>query len=540
MTDARTSAHGFVRVLLALAFASVVAACSPAAPHLGMTLNRGNGGEPASLDPHFVEITLEANIVGDLLMGLVTEDPAGSPIPGAAASWETSKDGLTWTFHLRHHLWSDGMPVTSHDFVFAWRRILDPRTGAKYGYNLWVFKNAKAISNGTLPPTALGVEAPNDDTLILHLENPAFYLPQLLMHQATFPVPRHVLFKYGNAWSTPEHYVSNGAYKLKEWYPNDHITLVKNPLFYDAAHVRVDTVNYIPTVDTEAGLRRLRAGELDTQNPLPAYEIDWMRAHIPRSLQIAPYLGVWYMVMNETRAPFTDKRVREAVNLAVSREMIADKIYKLGELPAYSMVPSGVANFPGTAAFAFRSMPYDARVAKAQGLMREVGYGPANRVRVAYEATSDPDNKRSAAAFQSMLKQIYMDVDIVQVDVQIHFANLRNHDFDIAAASWIADFDDASNFLDILRSDSGLNYGLYKNPAYDALLDKAQMEPDARARGALLDRAEQMALDDYPWAPIRFLVTRDLVQPYVKGWVANIRDVNRTRWLWVAGKLPSR
>jgi oligopeptide transport system substrate-binding protein len=135
-----------------------------------------------------------------------------------------------------------------------------------------------------------------------------------------------------------------------------------------------------------------------------------------------------------------------------------------------------------------------------------------------------------------MLKQIYMDVEIAQVDVQIHFANMRLHDFDIAAATWISDFDDASNFLDILRSGSGMNYGLYKNPVYDALLDKAQLEPDAKIRGDLLDRAEQVALDDYAWAPIRFPVTRDLVQPYVRGWVANILDVNRTRWLRIEGR----
>jgi oligopeptide transport system substrate-binding protein len=536
MIERGKRAGGMMRSLLALA--CVVAACAPAAPHSGMTLNRGNGGEPASLDPHFIDITLESNIVGDLLVGLVTEDRAGNPIPGAAASWQTSPDGLTWTFHMRRHLWSDGVPVTSHDFIYAWRRILDPQTGAKYGYNLWVFKNAQAISNGKLPPSALGAEAPDDGTLVLHLEHPAPYLPQLLMHQSTFPLPRHVLFKYGTAWSTPEHYVSNGAYTLKEWYPNDHITLIKNPRFYDAAHVRVETVNYFPSSDSEAALRRFRAEELDTQNPLPAYEIGWMRTHIPRALQIAPYLGVSYIVMNNTRAPFADKRVREAIDLAVNREMIADRIYKLGERAAYSIVPPGVANFPDHAAFDFKSMPYDRRVAKAQALMREAGYGPANPAHITFETIGDPDAKRSAAAIQSMVKQIYMDMDIAQVDIQIHYVNLQNRDFDIAGASWIADFDDATNFLDLLRSDSGLNYSLYKNPVYDALLQKAQLQPDAKIRGDLLDRAEQTALDDYPWVPIRFLVTRDLVQPYVKGWIANIRNVNRTRWLWIADKPP--
>ncbi len=526
-----------LRRLLAAALAGLVAACSPA-PHMGMTLNRGNGGEPASLDPHFINLTVELNIVGDLMVGLVTEDAAGRPIPGAAASWRTSPDGLTWTFHMRRHLWLDGVPVTSHDFVYAWRRILDPKTAAKYAQNLWVFKNAYAISGGKLPPSALGAEAPNDDTLILHLEHPAPYLPEVLMHFTTFPVPRHAVFKYGSAWSTADHYVSNGPYMLKEWYPNDHVTLVKSPRFYDAAHVRVDTVNYFPTTDSEAALRRLRAEEIDTQNPLPAYEIDWLRAHMPKALQISPYLGVWYIVMNEARPPFRDKRVRQAVDLAIRREMITDKIYRLGEPAAYSMIPPGVANFPGTAVLDFKSMPYPDRLAKAQALMREAGYGPANHAHAVYATTSDPDNKRSAAAMQDMLKQIYIDVQIAQTDLQIHFANLQQHAFDIAGADWIADFDDASNFLDLLRSTNGLNYGLYDNPAYDALLDKAQLEPDAKIRGDMLNRAEQMALDDAAWVPVRFLVTRDLVQPYVKGWIANIRNVNHTRWLWIENKPP--
>src|SRR5580692_3068914 len=138
------------RKVCALLFAGILTACSPVAPHSGMTLNRGNIGEPKSLDPDFVDLQLENNIVGDLLVGLVAEDAAGNPIPGAALRWETSPDGKTWTFHLRPHQWSDGTPVTSHDFAFGWRRILDPHTAAGYAYNLWVFKNARAITEGKL------------------------------------------------------------------------------------------------------------------------------------------------------------------------------------------------------------------------------------------------------------------------------------------------------------------------------------------------------------------------------------------------------
>ena len=170
--------------------------------------------------------------------------------------------------------------MTSHDFAFAWRRILDPHTAASYAYNLWLIKNAQAITEGKMPPRALGVETPDDSTLVVHLEHPAPYLPQLLTHETTYPLPQHVVEKYGKDWSAAGHYVSNGAYTLKEWSPGDHITLVKNPRFYDAKNVAIDTLNYFPTLDSAAALRRLRAGELDTQNPLPALQIDWLRAHM--------------------------------------------------------------------------------------------------------------------------------------------------------------------------------------------------------------------------------------------------------------------
>src|SRR5215475_7991494 len=185
----------------ALAGLAVIAACSPPSRGDGpMTLNRGNGTELKSLDPHYIDLTSEANVEGDILTGLVTEDAAGEPIPGAALKWETSADGKTWTFHLRDEVWSDGVPVTSQDFVYAFRRLLEPSRGAPYAYNIWIFKNARAVSEGKLPGTGLGVEAPDDKTLIIHLEHPAPYLLELLMHQTAYPVPRHVVEAKGDAW----------------------------------------------------------------------------------------------------------------------------------------------------------------------------------------------------------------------------------------------------------------------------------------------------------------------------------------------------
>ncbi|HSM96904.1 MAG TPA: peptide ABC transporter substrate-binding protein [Rhizomicrobium sp.] len=471
-----------------------------------------------------------------MMTGLATEDAAGNPIPGAAKSWSVSADGKTWTFHLRRHRWSDGVPVTSHDFAFAWRRLLDPKTAAPYAYNMWVVKNAEAISAGKLPPSALGVSTPDDSTFVVQLEHPAAYLPQLLMHQTAFPIPRHTLLKYGNAWSRPQNDVSNGPYMVQEWIPNDHVTLVKNPYFYDAAHVRIATVRYFNTPDAQSALMRFRGHELDTQNPYPAAQIAWMRANLPAAIRSVPYLGIDYIVTNFRRKAFRDIRIREALSLAYDREAIVYKIRKVGETPAYNMIPPGVANYPNVAALDFKAMPYAARVAKAQRLMREMGYGPQHHFHLVYATSTNPDQRRSAAVIQQMLAKIYIDMTISSVEIAQHLQRMQQHDFDIANASWIADFNDASNFLDLLRSNGDNNYSGYSNPKYDALMDKAQQTVDLKERGRLMEEAEQTALRDYAWLPCYFLLTMDIVQPWVTGWVPNIRGFNRTRWLSIEGR----
>ena len=225
--------------------------------------------------------------------------------------------------------------------------------------------------------------------------------------------------------------------------------------------------------------------------------------------------------------------------MAIDREAIVNKVYRLGETPAYGMIPKGIANYPWSPALDFVDMPYPKRVAEAQALMRAAGYGPQRRLALTFETIADPDSKRFAAAIQAMLKQIYVDIDIVSVDIQIHFANLEQHNFELAGSSWVADFNDATNFLDILRRKSGNNYGYYHNPAYDALLDEAQDQADMAKRGAMLRAAEQIAMNDQAWIPVRFMVTRDLVQPYVNGWVSNVRNINRSRWLSVGQRPPA-
>lgn len=521
--------------LIGLVFTAVALfACSPRVDGSRdlTTLNRGNLSEVKSLDPNFIDGQWEAFLVGDMLMGLTTDAADGNPVPGVATSWEHSEDGKTWTFHLRSSVWSDGVPVTAHDFVYGWQRIIDPKTAAPYSYYLWLIKNGQAISDGKMPPSALGISAPDDQTVVLQLEHPAPYLLEYLLHQTTWPLPRHVVEKKGQAWSQPDNYVANGPYMIKEWVPNDHLTMVKNPRFFDAAHVRLKTINYYPTVDNIAAINRLRSGELDTLYTLPSVKIDWLRTNMKSELSMIPNLSNYYLAINFHHKPLDDIRIREALNLAYNREEMTKKIIKLGDPPAYSFVPPAIAHFEPGAHFAFQSMSYPDRIRKAQQLIQAAGYGPNNRLKLSYETSTTPDSKRYAAAYQAMLRAIYVDIDIVQLDTQIHYRNMQQQNFDLAAAAWVADFDDASNFLDLLKTGSGNNYGLYSNPKFDALLDQAQNTADEKVRAGLLRQAEQVALDDYAVIPTRFGQTLDIIMPQVKGWIANTRNFNRSRWLW--------
>jgi oligopeptide transport system substrate-binding protein len=497
-----------------------------------IVLNRGNAAEPLSLDPHHSQAVWEDNIIGDLLVGLTTDTSNGTPIPGAAESWESSPDGMIWTFRLRDHLWSDGMPVTAGDFVYGWRRILDPKTASPYGYFLYLIKNGEAVNSGKMPPAALGVTALDDKTLLVELEHPAPYLLEYLMHMTTYPVPRHLIEAKGDSWTKPGTYVCNGPFMLTEWDSNDHVTLEKNPRFYDAANVKLNRVIFYPTTDYGAALKRLRAGELDTQDRMPAQQIDWLRKNMPEIVRTDPILVTEFLTCNMTRKLFADVRVREALSLALDRETIVNKVEKIGDPPAYGMIPRATANYPGGVALDFKSLPMPERLKRAQELMRQAGYGPDKLLRTSLLVRSAaPDRRRVPVAIQQMWTQIYVDAQILQLDASIFYNSIQTGDFDIANPGWSADFNDASTFLELLRKGNPNNWARYDNPEYDRLLDAAGNETDLKKRGALLAMAEATALKDHAWIPIYFWVSGELVRPYVKGWIKNGLQKHRSRWL---------
>ena len=512
-------------------------AASHARPEPG-TFYFGNAAEPFTLDPTLSDSSWENYIIGDLMMGLTTEDAMARPVSGMAERWEASPDGLTWTFHLRETHWSDGVPFTADDFLFAWRRLLDPKLAASYAYFPYIIKNAQKINSGHLPGTALGVTTQDPRTLVVALEQPAPYLLEMLMHSSMMPVPRHVVEKHGRDWAKPGTYVCNGAFMPTEWIPNDHVAAVKNPRFFDAANVKLEKIIWYPVDDYSAGLKRLRAGELDATDRLENNEFGWIKKHMPELIDPVPQLIIDMIQVNLTKKPFDDIRVRRAINLAINREAITGKIVPVGYLPAYNLVPPNTANFPGGNEFYFKSLPYPQRYAQAQALMRAAGFGPDNRLKATYlmRSTAAGYQRSVSAALQQMFALIYLDISIIPTDAQVFYKQIQEHDFEIAVPGWQADFDDASNFLDLFRTGGGNNWGAYANPAFDRALDAASEETSLEARGQKLAAAEAILLKDQAFMPLFFWVNGNLVRPYVKGFKANAMDAHRSRWISIDEK----
>jgi oligopeptide transport system substrate-binding protein len=523
---------------LGRALVALVAAAALTLSAAAITLHRGNQNDPDTLDPHKSTGSWESNILGDLMVGLTTEDAAANPIPGAAESWTVSEDGLVWTFKLRAGAtWSDGVPVTAHDFVYSFRRQLDPATASQYASMMYDLEGAEAVNSGAAPLDSLGVKALDDQTIEMRLTHPAPYLPQLLMHQINYPVPRHVVEKLGDDWAKPGNYVSNGPFTLAAWRPNDNVTLAKNPRFYDAANVAIDEVVFYPTDDSETALKRFRTGELDLNIGFPSQQIEYLKRSMAAQMHVATLINVRYVAMNLKRPPFDDARVRRAVALSINREKIASEILRAGEEPAYSLVPPGTAGYEDGPQVSFKAMPMAERVAEARRLLADAGYGPGNPLTFQYRYIGDPDSRRMAAALQGMWAAAGMRVDVSVSEKKIHYNTVRAGDYDVSENNWFGDYNDAKNFLFLTQpSADEMNVSKYANPEYERLIRASDQERDTATRAALMKQAEALMLEEMPVTPVFFGVSRNLVQTWVKGWEDNILNVHRSRFMHIEGR----
>jgi oligopeptide transport system substrate-binding protein len=496
--------------------------------------NRGNDGDPETLDPHKTSSVAEAHILRDLLEGLVIHDAKAEVVPGVAESWTISPDGRTYTFKLRPDArWSNGDPVTAADFVFSFRRIMTPETGAKYANVLYPIVNAEKINKGQAKPDELGVKAVDERTVEIALEKPTPYFLELLTHHTGQPVHPGSVEKFGKDFVKPGNYVSNGAYVLAENVPNSHIKLTKNPRFYDAKNVRIDTVNYYPSPNLAAAVRRYQAGELDSLSDLPADQIKSLKERFGAQVVVGPYLGTWVLVVNTAKAPFSDARIRHALSMTIDREFIAEEIWGQTMLPAYSFVPPGINNYREPAVLDYKDLSPIDREDKAKALLKAAGYGPGKPLKVEIRYNTTDNNRNSVVALAQQWKPLGVETSFINTDSKTHFAYLRDGgDFDLGRYGWIGDYSDPQNFLFLVESDNkGFNYGKYNNPEFDALMRQSAAEVDLHKRADILFKAEQIFLRDLPWIPVMHYGTKNLISPKLQGFHQNLRGVYPTRFL---------
>ncbi|ETD81388.1 peptide ABC transporter substrate-binding protein [Rhodobacter capsulatus] len=496
-------------------------------------LDRGNNGDPETLDPHKNSTIPEANLMRDLFMGLTMHDGAANLIPGAAESWSVSEDGKVWTFKLRPGaLWSDGTPVTAADFVWSWQRVVSPATAAEYAYMLAPVLNAEAITKGEKPATDLGVRAVDATTLEVTLKAPTPYFLEMLTHQATYPLQRADVEKYGADFTKPGNLVSNGAYVLDSFVPNDHISLVKNPKFYDAEHVAFDRVNFYPTEDATAAVRRFEAGELDMMLDFPAEQTAALKETLGERVKIGPTLATYYYGFKLDKAPWSDPEIRKAVSMAIDRDYLAEEVWQNTMIPAYTLVPPGIAGYAVTPPD-WAGLSQIDREDQARAILERHGYTEANPLKMEIRFNTNENNANTAVALQELLKPMGIAVTMVNLDIAAHYAHLEQKgDFDAARAAWFADYKDPENFLSLCTTGAGNNYSLYSNAEYDAMLQAAAVEPDAAKRMDLLAKAETKGvIEDQCVMPLMFYSYRGLVSDKLAGWQANSLDVHPSRFL---------
>ncbi len=520
----------------AIAFALALSACGGGGGGDDtLTLRRGISAKVDTLDPHRSSAAWENIIIGDMFLGLTQHTADGQVIPAMAESWTTSDDGLIWTFNLRDTTWSDGTPLTAEDFVYALRRIQDPAIASQYSSLLYIIKNAQALNEARIEPEELGVRAIDDRTLEITLEQPAPYLLGLLTHYTTYPVPRHIVEQYGEAWVQPDNIEVNGPYKLVYWVTGDQLVVEKNPAFYEADTLCFERVSYFELEDLAAVERRIEAGELDINNAFDGGRKAELDRRLPGWARTTPGLLTTYWSFNSSEPPFDDIRVRKALSMALDREYLVENVLTPGFVPAYSFVPPGINNYDTVRPeVSWKSLSRPERLANARALLEDAGYGPDNQLRFEFKHRSTDDNPKAAPVAQSNWNEIapWVDAQILRQDTKVLYSDLRQSNFEVSDGAWLADYNDPLNFLYLLDSDTGQqNYGNYSNPEFDRLLEAASQERDLQARAAQFAQAEKIMLEDHPVTPMWFQVTKNLVDPNLEGWAENAEDNHRSRWL---------
>ena len=491
------------------------------------TLYWGNGTEPQSLDPQIATGVPEHHVISAVMEGLVLKDRKTlEPRPGVAKTWDISNDGRVYTFYLRENAkWSNGDAHTAHDYVWSWWRALQRALGNQYAYMLFPIKNAKRYYDGeTSDFSDVGVKAIDNRTLQVTLTNPTPYFLQLLDHYSLFPVHQATIEKFGRAdergtrWSYEGNLVGNGPYKLEEWKINRHITVTKNPYYWDEANVSINSIVFKPVDNAVTEERMFRAGALHVTSSIPADKIAIYQEKSAPELKITPYLGTYFYRLNINTPQLQDKRVRRALGMAIDRKQLVDNITKGGQIPAYTMTPPGTMGY-----FPESTLNFDPEAAKR--LLAEAGYPNGEGfppIEILYN--TNEGHRKIAVALQEMWKNyLNIDIKLLNQEWKVYLATESAGDYQISRGGWIGDYVDPNNFLDMFLCNGGNNRTGWCNEEYDRLiLEVAPSQSSHEQRLKIFQQAETILLEDMPIIPVYTYTSIKLLHPSVRNFDDNI------------------
>ena len=478
-----------------------------------------------TLDPQLNEETAGFHVIRDIFEGLLSQDENGQLIPGVATEWTPSNDNKTWTFTLRDDAkWSNGDPVTAGDFVYAWKRAVDPATASPYGWYLELTEivNAKEILAGEKDASELAVRATDDRTLVVDLQTPLPYFPAMTTYATLFPTHQATIEAHGSDWTKPENIVSNGAYTLTELVLNEYHTREKSDTYWDADSVIIEKVTGIIINDVNTALTRYKAGELDHLEPLPPGQYPALLAEMPDQATSVPRLCSYYYAINHTDSgnpALQDERVRKALSYAVDRDVIVEQVLKGGQTAAYNFTHAK------TAAFEMPTIDYGTwtqadRDAKAKELMAEAGFGTgAEPLELKLIYNTSESHKAIATVLSQMWKQkLGVDITTENMEWQTYLEVRGEQKFDLGRSAWCGDYNEASTFLDLVTTTHGANDGKYSNEKVDDLMraSKTSMDPQAA-----YTEVEQILADEMAIIPIYHYANTFLLSADMKGWPYN-------------------
>ncbi|MEZ8346799.1 ABC transporter substrate-binding protein [Vibrio splendidus] len=502
-----------------------IAAEVPAGTELAKVqeLVRGNGTEVATIDPHKSQGVPESHVIRDLLEGLVNQDGEGNTIPGVAESWETT-DNKTFTFHLRKDAkWSNGDPVTAEDFVYSWQRAVDPATASPYAWYMEYTKmvNAKDIVAGKKDKSELGVKAVDANTLVVELDTAVPYFVMMMGHTTMKPVHQATVEKFGDQWTKPGNFVGNGAFSVDKWVVNERLVLKRNDQYWNNDKTVLNKVTFLPIENQVAEMNRFLSGEIDFTNELPTEHFKRLKKEYAEDVSVAGNLCTYYYIFNTKKAPFDDVRVRKAISYAIDRNIVSDAILAQGQKPAYFLTPEITAGFNPELP-AYGKMSQKERNEEAVRLLEEAGYGKDNPLNFNLLYNTSENHKKIAVALGSMWKKtLGLKVTLENQEWKTYLSSKDSGDFEVARAGWCGDYNEASSFLTLMKSNNTTGGVHYDSAEYDQIIDKALNSTSAEEREALYLEAEALMAKDMPIAPIYQYVKSRLLNPHVGGFPTN-------------------